>query len=148
MLGILAVFVRRILKNGVRSSLEVERATELSVLAKIPQSSSRTLKGHSHLRHGNPFVITKPEDPVSESFRSLQTALEFSMASMEHKVVMITGLIPGVGKSFVSLNLASLFAESGKKVLLIDADMRLGMLRGKSDVGLAEILGGKARLGQ
>lgn len=146
MLGILAVFVRRILKNGVRSSLEVERATELSVLAKIPQSSSRALKGHRHLRHGNPFVITKPEDPVSESFRSLQTALEFSMASMEHKVVMITGLIPGVGKSFVSLNLASLFAESGKKVLLIDADMRLGMLRGKSDFGLAEILGGKATL--
>ena len=146
MLGILAVFVRRILKNGVRSSLEVERATELSVLAKIPQSTSRALKGHSHLRHGNPFVITKPEDPVSESFRSLQTAMEFSMASLEHKVVMITGLIPGVGKSFVSLNLASLFAESGKKVLLIDADMRLGMLRGKSDFGLAEILGGKATL--
>ena len=146
MLGILAVFVRRFLKNGVRSSLEVERATELSVLAKIPQSSSRALKGHSHLRHGNPFVITKPEDPVSESFRSLQTAMEFSMASLEHKVVMITGLIPGVGKSFVSLNLASLFAESGKKVLLIDADMRLGMLRGKSDFGLAEILGGKATL--
>ena len=39
-----------------------------------------------------------------------------------------------------------LFAESGKKVLLIDADMRLGMLRGKSDFGLAEILGGKATL--
>lgn len=145
MLGILFVFLKRMLRNGVRSSLEVERATDMSVFAKIPQSSNSMLKGRGHLRRGKPFVVSNPDDPVSESFRSLQTALDFSLGEAA-KVVMITGLIPGVGKSFVSLNLASLFAESGKKVLLIDADMRLGMLRGRADFGLAEVLSGKATL--
>ena len=145
MLGILFVFLKRMLRNGVRSSLEVERATDMSVFAKIPQSSNSMLKGRGHLRRGKPFVLSNPDDPVSESFRSLQTALDFSLGEAA-KVVMITGLIPGVGKSFVSLNLASLFAESGKKVLLIDADMRLGMLRGRADFGLAEVLSGKATL--
>ena len=145
MLGILFVFLKRMLRNGVRSSLEVERATDMSVFAKIPQSGNSMLKGRGHLRRGKPFVLTNPDDPVSESFRSLQTALDFSLGE-NSKVVMITGLIPGVGKSFVSLNLASLFAESGKKVLLIDADMRLGMLRGRADFGLAEVLSGKATL--
>lgn len=145
MLGIIFVFLKRMLRNGVRSSLEVERATDMSVFAKIPQSSNSMLKGRGHLRRGKPFVLTNPDDPVSESFRSLQTALDFSLGEAA-KVVMITGLIPGVGKSFVSLNLASLFAESGKKVLLIDADMRLGMLRGRADFGLAEVLSGKATL--
>ena len=145
MLGILFVFLKRMLRNGVRSSLEVERATDMSVFAKIPQSGNSMLKGRGHLRRGKPFVLTNPDDPVSESFRSLQTALDFSLGE-NSKVVMITGLIPGVGKSFVSLNLASLFAESGKKVLLIDADMRLGMLRGRPDFGLAEVLSGKATL--
>ena len=145
MLGILFVFLKRMLRNGVRSSLEVERATDMSVFAKIPQSGNSMLKGRGHLRRGKPFVLTNPDDPVSESFRSLQTALDFSLGE-NSKVVMITGLIPGVGKSFVSLNLASLFAESGKKVLLIDADMRLDMLRGRPDFGLAEVLSGKATL--
>ena len=145
MLGIVFVLLKRMLRNGVRSSLEVERATDMSVFAKIPQSGNSMLKGRGHLRRGKPFVLTNPDDPVSESFRSLQTALDFSLGEAA-KVVMITGLIPGVGKSFVSLNLASLFAESGKKVLLIDADMRLGMLRGRADFGLAEVLSGKATL--
>ncbi len=145
MLGILFVFLKRMLRNGVRSSLEVERATDMSVFAKIPQFSSSLRKGKWHLHRGIPFVVSHPDDPVSEAFRSLQTALDFSLGE-NSKVVMITGLIPGVGKSFVSLNLASLFAESGKKVLLIDADMRLGMLRGRPDFGLAEVLSGKATL--
>lgn len=146
MLGILLVFLRRMLRNGVRSSLEVERATDMSVFAKIPQFSTSLHKGKWHLHRGIPFVVSHPDDPVSEAFRSLQTALEFSLSKVEHKVLMVTGLIPGVGKSFVSLNLAALLAESGKKVLLVDADMRLGVFSGKGDFGLAEILCGMATI--
>jgi tyrosine-protein kinase Etk/Wzc len=146
MIGVLLVFLRRMLRNGVRSSLEVERATDMSVFAKIPQFSSSLRKGKWHLHRGIPFVVSHPDDPVSEAFRSLQTALEFSLSKVDHKVLMVTGLIPGVGKSFVSLNLAALLAESGKKVLLVDADMRLGVFRGKGEFGLAEILCGMATI--
>ena len=146
MLGVLIVFVRRMMRNGVRSSLEVERATDMSVFAKIPQFNGSLSKSKWHLHRGVPFVVSHPDDPVSEAFRSLQTALEFSLSKVDHKVLMVTGLIPGVGKSFVSLNLAALLAESGKKVLLVDADMRLGVFRSRGEFGLAEILCGKATI--
>lgn len=146
MLGVLCVFFLRMTRNGVRSSIEIERETEMSVLAKIPQSTHRLLRSHRSLHHTKPFVVQEPNDVVSEAFRSLLTGLNFSLPGDGHKVFMVTGLIPEVGKSFVSLNLAALVAENGQKVLLIDGDMRRGVVHGSLDMGLAEVLGGKATL--
>jgi len=144
--GVLFVFLMYILRNGVKSASEIERETGLSVFAKIPQSSNKLLRGHKHLHHGAPFVLQNTEDKVSESFRSLQTALMFLMPNPEHSVVLVMGLNPGVGKSFVSLNLAATVAASGKKVLLIDADMRRGVIHSGSKFGLADVLLGLATI--
>ena len=146
MLGAIFVFLMYMLKSGVKSASEIERETGLSVFAKIPQSSNKLLRGHKHLHHGLPFVLQAGEDKVSESFRSLQTALMFLMPNPEHSVVLVMGLNPGVGKSFVSLNLAATVAASGKKVLLIDADMRRGVIHSGSKFGLADVLLGLATI--
>lgn len=146
MFGVILVLLMYLLKNGVRSSSEIERETGLSVFAKIPQSANKILRGHRHLHHGEPFVLQNCDDSVCEAFRALQTALTFLMPNPEHSVLLVMGLNPGAGKSFVSLNLAAVLAASGKKVLLIDADMRRGVIHSGAKFGLADVLVGLATL--
>ena len=110
--GVLFVFLMYILKNGVKSASEIERETGLSVFAKIPQSANKFLNRHKNVHHHTPFVLQAGEDKVCEAFRSLQTALNFLMPNPDHCAILVMGLIPGVGKSFVSLNLATVFAQS------------------------------------
>lgn len=144
MIGVVLVFLLRILKNGARNALEIERETGIGVYAKIPESKDRNLKRYSPKR-SLPIVSSAPEDPASEALRSLFTAVEFS-ATAEKPVIMVAGLVAGVGKSFVAKNLAALYANSGKKTLLIDADMRRGVVHSKKHLGLAELLAGKSNL--
>lgn len=139
MVGVLIVFLLRMMKNGVRSSQELEHATDVSVFAKIPESKNRLLRDK---RRKLTLVESSPNDQASEAFRTLQTALDFSLEEGQ-KVVMVCGLVPGVGKSFVSKNLAAVYAMNGKRVLLIDADMRKGVIRSSKYVGLTEVLSGK-----
>ncbi len=65
-----------------------------------------------------------PKSPISEMFRTLRTNIQFMGAQKHIKTILVTSTMPGEGKSWVSSNLAITFAQTGKKVLLIDADMR------------------------
>ncbi len=67
-----------------------------------------------------------PKSPISEVFRTLRTNIQFMNNSKKLKVIQITSTFPGEGKSWVASNLAVTFAQAGKKVVLIDADMRKG----------------------
>lgn len=67
---------------------------------------------------------TNPRSVVSEQFRTLRTNINFSMPDYDLKSILFTSAAPGEGKSTASANTAVVFAQQGKKVLLIDADMR------------------------
>ncbi len=86
----------------------------------------------------------------AESFRSLRTALHFSLLDAKNNIIMITGPSPSIGKSFVSSNLANVFAQADAKVLLIDGDMRKGYMNDvfglKRENGLSGILSGQKNL--
>ena len=67
-----------------------------------------------------------PKSPSSEIFRTLRTNIQFMNTDKKLETLLITSTFPGEGKSWVSSNLAVTFAQAGKKVILIDADMRKG----------------------
>jgi len=135
LLGCFIVYIRRILSNGVYSSSEVEQATGVGVYGKLPMLDGKTLNDVM-----KPYVSIKPDEPFAEGVRALRTALEFSVFEDGKKVLMVSGLVQGVGKSFVSTNLAASFAMNGKKVLLVDMDLRRGHLFKHNQKGLCEML--------
>lgn len=67
-----------------------------------------------------------PKAPISESFRTLRTNIQFMNTNKQMQTLLITSTLPGEGKSLITANLAVTFAQTGKKVVLIDADMRKG----------------------
>lgn len=72
------------------------------------------------------ITFTSPKSSVSEVFRTLRTNVQFINASNKLKSILVTSTVPGEGKSYVSANLAITFAQAGKRVVLVDADMRKG----------------------
>lgn len=135
LLGCAIVLFRRISQKGVVSSSEVEQATGIGVYGRLPMLAKGT---ENNVR--KPCVMDKPDDPFAEGVRALRTALEFSVFVDDKKILMVSGLVEGVGKSFVSTNLACSFAMAGKKVLLVDMDLRRGHLFKQSQKGLSEML--------
>ncbi|RDK03653.1 polysaccharide biosynthesis tyrosine autokinase [Paraburkholderia lacunae] len=96
------------------------------------------------------LVKTHPYDTTVEGLRGLRATLQFGLIDAPNRVVAITSPAPSDGKSFLCANLAALIAESGKRVLLIDADLRRGRLAqylGRSpNGGLTELLTGQVDL--
>lgn len=72
------------------------------------------------------LTYLSPKSPISEIFRTLRTNLQFMNAKGNLKTILITSIMPGEGKSWVSSNLAVTFAQAGKRVVIVDADMRKG----------------------
>ena len=69
-----------------------------------------------------------PKSPVSEIFRTLRTNIQFMSSNKKLKTLLVTSTYPGEGKSWVASNLSVAFAQAGKRVILIDADMRKGRI--------------------
>ena len=74
------------------------------------------------------FIEKDPKSPIAEIFRTLRTNLQFMNTKNELKSILITSTVPGEGKTWIASNLAVTFALAGKRVLIIDADMRKGRI--------------------
>ncbi len=130
-IGVLVVFVRRALNGGVDDPEIIEKQLNIPVYAVVAHSKNQDRldkKIKANDKSGGVLALEHPDDLSLEGLRSLRTALHFAVTGAKNNCVMIAGLSPSVGKSFVSVNLATILASSGKSVLLVDGDMRRGHL--------------------
>nr|AHB32426.1 Wzc [Acinetobacter baumannii] len=151
-LGTLIALLRNMLRTGIKDSGQIENELDLPVYATVPrspiqESRIKILKKKKSI----PILAVKNSDDIAiESLRSIRTAIHFALANAKNNIIMIAGPSPEVGKSFISTNLATIFAQGDKRVLLIDADMRRGYMHKYFDVdvkpGLSELLSGQADL--
>lgn len=150
-LGLLASFVVIWLIRSLRVRVEhaevIERALNLPVYATVPHSKIE-VKLSKDVRHGRAklglLALEHADEDAVESLRSLRTTLRFAVAENSRPGILITGPSQGIGKSFISKNLAILFAQAHESVVLIDGDMRRGHLHREfgvaRDKGLADYL--------
>jgi tyrosine-protein kinase Etk/Wzc len=147
--GIGLAFARRALDQGVEDPDRLERATGIPIFASVPFSDVEAARA---AREASPSTVQllalgEPEGLAVESLRSLRTALLFALVETGSRVVAVSGPSPGVGKSFVVANLAHLLAESGKRVIVVDCDLRRGTLHRifgqPRSLGLADVIAGQ-----
>jgi succinoglycan biosynthesis transport protein ExoP len=142
LLGLAAAFVWEALDRRVRDETDVEAALGIPLLARI-SSVGRTASGQAILA-----MQEEPTERDAESIRRLRTSLEFANLDLKAKVVMVTSAVPEEGKSLAVANLALALAHSGRRVALVDLDLRrpsmarlfgVGSGRGITDIALREI---------
>jgi tyrosine-protein kinase Etk/Wzc len=150
--GVMLALIRNALNRGIRDAQEIEAHTGLNVYSTIPRSGDQEKLAHMAAERQvglHILAAVAPHDAAVESLRSLRTALQFAMLEAPNNRVLITGATPGVGKSFVCINFAVILANAGKRVLLVDADLRKGHVNHYFGVGrergLSEVVAGSLR---
>ncbi len=156
MLSIMGVLLRSLFNRGIESPAVLEEAG-IGVYASIPLSewqksrdnaTVRNVKGAKRNKQSQLLAVGNPTDLAIEAIRSLRTSLHFAMMQASNNVLMLTGVSPSIGKTFVCANLAAVISQTNKRVLLIDCDMRKGytheLLGTTNTNGLAEVLTGQA----
>ncbi|ENQ9017563.1 polysaccharide biosynthesis tyrosine autokinase [Klebsiella pneumoniae] len=148
------VLLRVFLRRGIESPEQLEELG-INVYASIPVSEAFANNAVKKASWKNKnydikqafLAVENPADLAIEAIRGLRTSLHFAMMESRNNILMISGASPNAGKTFVSTNLAAVIAQSGKKVLFIDTDMRKSYTHNLFNVentkGLSDILSGK-----
>ena len=151
--SLITIWLLRTLRVVVEDPETIEAQLGLPVYATVPHSKSelaldrRLKKGEGT---GELLAVKFPEDDAVESLRSLRTTLHFALLDAQQNSLLITGSSPGLGKSFISKNLGAVLAQLGKRVVIIDADMRRGHINKEFGLpramGVSEFVTGQATL--
>ncbi|KMV90135.1 putative tyrosine-protein kinase in cps region [Klebsiella oxytoca 10-5244] len=151
------VLLRVFLRQGIESPEQLEERG-INVYASIPVSEAFAKKAvQKKYWNKTPnseaqgfLAVENPADLAIEAIRGLRTSLHFAMMEARNNLLMISGASPNAGKTFVSTNLAAVIAQTGKRVLLIDTDMRKGythkLFNISNENGLSDFLSGKIEL--
>lgn len=117
-LSISAILIKENLDDTLKTPEDIETSLKLPIIGFIPEMEIQKNKGY--------YLITaeEPRSPISETFRSLRTNLDFAGIDKPLQTLLVSSAGPSEGKSCVAANLAITIAQTGKKVCLIDADLR------------------------
>ena len=163
LIGVLLAFFLEYLDSTLKTPEQVWKATTLTTLGVVPDLKALQLRRMGDLigfSHDRPLMLPPPESPkstpgelivshhplsiLSESYRSIRTALIFFQAENPPRAVLLTSPSPGEGKTLTTLNLAIALAQDGNRVLVIDADLRKGCCHTRLSLqnrfGLSDVL--------
>ncbi len=146
LVGVLLVLAVESLDRGFSTVEQLEQTLGMTGLGFVPLLKRRETNGRSPER----FVLDTPTSPYAEAIRSLHTGLMMTGIERAPKTILITSALPGEGKTAISLSLARLMASCGKRVVMIDCDLRRSSLSrafgAQRGAGLSEYLAGNAKL--
>lgn len=149
-LAVSLVLLRSFMTKGVEGQEQIE-ALGLSVFGAIQKVGNGEFTANRRGRDTPILAKTEPTNLSIEALRSLRTSLHFGMLDTTSSLLLFTSSRPGEGKSFLAVNLATVMAQAGQNVCLVDADIRRGYLRRffgvpKTALGLTDVLAGDAEL--
>jgi tyrosine-protein kinase Etk/Wzc len=147
--GIAVALLRNALDKGAKDPDEIEEETGLAVFATIPHSAAqRKLARRGRRGKLSALSMVDPGDPAVEDLRGLRSSVQFALLRSENNIIAVSGLAPGAGKTMVSVNLAHLLAAADGRVLLVDGDLRRGVVHRyfgmDAEPGLADVVSGAA----
>lgn len=133
----LYLFLKNYFNVSITDRKDVEKLTRFPIVGQVAQTSDT-----------NPLVvINSPKSPIAESFRSIRTNIEFLTQGKSKSTILVTGDMQSIGKTFNSINIASIYAFYGKKTVLLGFDMRKPKLFQEfglnNNVGISSFLSNK-----
>lgn len=154
MLGLAVAFglayLRALTDNRLKAPDDMRSQFGLSILGQIPGFTQPSLQAASRSRpdlEPSLFYISRPGSIEAEAYRNVRTALFFRCQKSGHQIIQVTSPEPQDGKTTLAANLALAMAHAGKRVLLIDADLRCPkvhkLFRLRHEIGLSDVVSGE-----
>lgn len=140
------IILKELLNTKILEKSDIEKITKLPIIGQIPYVDP------SDTHSSTTFVIDSPKSPVSEAFRSIRTNIEYIVQGKDKCVLSVIADSPGIGKTYISINMASIYAMYGKRTVLVGFDLRKPRIYQEFGIsnrlGVSSYLCGKASINE